>query len=128
MTRKGDRGEPPGPFFSSVGHCVTIAVNLPDRFFLATVLGGRLHVQGVPDWGPWDSSRLEYFTESYIETESYIDPGLVGAAGDRKVRTLEELDAAIEEPMRVAPTRNVWIHESLEDKAGRLSDRIAMLP
>ena len=28
--------------------------------------------------------------------------------------------AAIEEPMRVAPTRNIWIHESLEDEARRV--------
>jgi hypothetical protein len=58
-----------------------------DRFFAATVLGGRLHVRDVPDRGPWDSSRIEYFTESYI------DPRLVGVAGDRKARALEELEA-----------------------------------
>jgi len=85
-----------------------------DRFFSGTILAGRLHVRDIPDRGPWDSSRIEYFTESYI------DPGLVGVAGDRKARTFEELDAAIKEPMRLAPTRNVWIHESLEDEARRL--------
>ena len=42
---------------------------------------------------------------------------------DRKVRTAEELEAAIEEPMKVAPTRNVWIHEGLEDQARRLGGR-----
>jgi len=25
-----------------------------DRFFGATVLGGRLHVDGVPEWGPME--------------------------------------------------------------------------
>jgi hypothetical protein len=45
---------------------------------------------------------------------------ILPTTGDWKVRTLEELEAAIEEPMNVAPTRNVWIHESLEDKARRL--------
>jgi hypothetical protein len=25
----------------------------PDRFFHATLLGGFLHVRGIPDWGPW---------------------------------------------------------------------------
>ena len=92
-------------------------MNNSDRFIAATVLGGRLHVRDIPDRGPWDSSRLQYFTESYI------DPGLVGAAGDRKVRTTEELDAAIKEPMKVALTRNVWIHESLKDEARRLWER-----
>ena len=57
-------------------------------------------------------------------TESYIDPGLVGAAGDRKVRTKEELEAAIKEPRGVAPTRNVWIHESLEDEARRVWEEV----
>jgi hypothetical protein len=89
----------------------------PDRFFSATIFGRRFHIQGVLDWGPWDSSRLKYFTESYI------DPGLVGAAGDRKVRTKGELEAAIKEPMKVAPTRNVWIHESLVDEVPRVSER-----
>ena len=46
-----------------------------NRFFAATILGGRLHPSGIPEWGPWDSSRLEYFAESYI------DPGLVGGWG-----------------------------------------------
>jgi hypothetical protein len=39
------------------------------------------------------------------------------------IRTREELEAAIKEPMRVAPIRNVWIHESLEDEARRLWER-----
>jgi hypothetical protein len=41
-------------------------------------------------------------------------------AGDQKVRTLDELEVAIKEPMKVSPTRIVWIHESLEDEARRL--------
>ena len=81
-----------------------------NRFFSATILGGRLHVRDIPDRGPSDSSHIEYFTESFI------DPGLDGWAGDRKVGTTRELEAAIEEPMKVAPTRNVLIHESLEDE------------
>ncbi len=38
-----------------------------------------------------------------------------------KVRTTVELEAAMKEPMRVAPTRNVWIHEKPEDEARRLT-------
>ncbi len=33
---------------------------------------------------------------------------------------MEELEVVIKEPMRLAPTRNVWIHEGLEDEARRL--------
>jgi hypothetical protein len=42
--------------------------------------------------GRRDPARLEWFTE--LE----IDPGLVVAAGDRKIRTREELEAIIEAP------------------------------
>ena len=37
-----------------------------------------------------------------------------------KVRTLEELEAALRAPAGVAPTRRVWIHESLEGDTQRL--------
>ena len=51
--------------------------------------------------------------------EDHLDL-ILTTTGERKVRTVEELEAAIREPMRVAPTRNVWIHESLEAEARRL--------
>ena len=41
---------------------------------------------------------------------------ILSTTRERKVRTTEELEAAIKEPMKVAPTRNIWIHESLEDE------------
>ena len=40
--------------------------------------------------------------------------------GDRKVRTREELEAAMKEPMGPAATRYVWMDESLVDDARRL--------
>jgi hypothetical protein len=83
-----------------------------DRFFLAAVLGGRLHPDGIPEWGSWDSSRLHWWSEDH--------PNLIlTITRERKVRTAEELEAAMKEPMGVAPTRNVWIHENLEDEASR---------
>ena len=84
-----------------------------DRFFLATVMGGRLHLDGIPDWGPWEASRLHWWPEDHLDL-------VLTTTRERKVRTPEELEAAIQEPMNVAPTRNVWIHESLEDEARRL--------
>jgi hypothetical protein len=86
-----------------------LIVTQPDRFFSATILGGRLHVQGVPDWGRWNCNRIDRFPENQIV--------IVPEVGDRMIRTCEELEAAIKEPMNVAPTRNIWIHESLEDEA-----------
>jgi hypothetical protein len=78
-----------------------------DRYFPATILGDRLHVAGVAEWGPWESSRLDWWPEDHLDL---ILPG--GRYGE-KVHTLEELEAALKEPMKFAPTRRVWIHEIL---------------
>jgi hypothetical protein len=43
---------------------------------------------------------------------------------DRKVRTCEELEAIMNEPLNVAPTRDVWMHESLENDARRLWEQM----
>ena len=83
-------------------------------FFPATIMGGRLHVTGVPEWGSWDSARLDWWPEDKL------DLILAGGTYGEKIRTLEELDAAIKAPARVAPTRRVWVHEGLEDDARRL--------
>jgi len=83
----------------------------PDRFFPATVLGGHLHVRGIPDWGPWDSSRFEWGDEEFVYM--LLSKNL----GDRKARTSEELEVIMNEPMNVSPTREVWMHESLQDEA-----------
>ncbi len=88
------------------------------RYFPATVMGGRLHVTGVPEWGPWDSARLDWWPEDQLD---FILPG--GRYGE-KVRTLEELEAALQAPMKAAPTRRVWIQESLEDDTQRLWERM----
>ena len=85
-----------------------------NRFFSATVMGGRLHVTGVPEWGPWDSAGLDWWPEDKL------DLILAGGTYGEKVRTLEELEAALKAPMKVVPTRSVWIHESLEGDARRL--------
>ncbi len=84
-----------------------------DRYFLATILGGRLHPNGIPEWGPWEASRLHWWPEDHLDL-------ILGTTGERKVRTIEELDAAIREPMTVSPTRNVWIHEGLESEPRRV--------
>ena len=43
---------------------------------------------------------------------------------DRKVRPREELEAVMKEPRNVAPSREVWMHESLVDDARRLWDQM----
>jgi hypothetical protein len=39
----------------------------PDRFFSATVLDGRLHVDGIQDRGPWEASRLHRWPEDHLD-------------------------------------------------------------
>jgi len=97
--------EPP----NAAGESVTPS----DRYFPATILGGHLHVRGIPDWGPWNPSRLEW------ADEEFVDMLLSKDQADRKARTREELEAIMKEPKR-APSREVWMHESLVDDARRL--------
>lgn len=63
-------------------------------FFAATILGG--HLRGIPDWGPWDSSRLEWGDEEFVGLL------LTKNTGDRKARTSKELEAIMREPLNVA--------------------------
>jgi hypothetical protein len=77
------------------------------------MIGGRLHPDGIPERGPWEGSRLRWWPEDHPDLVLTTTRG-------RKVRGTEELEAAIREPMNVAPTRNVWIDESLEDEARRV--------
>jgi arsenate reductase len=84
----------------------------PECFFPATILDRRLHVTGVPDWGTWDSSRIDRFPEDQIV--------IVPETGDRLIRTREELEAIIIATTGVAPTRRIWIHEKLEDEVRRV--------
>ena len=86
----------------------------PDRFFPTTLLGGFLHVRGTPDWGSWDDGRIEYTHESCVD--AILRPG----TGDRKVRTVEELQAALAEARGPAPSRTLWLHVSPLEEARRL--------
>jgi hypothetical protein len=89
-----------------------------DRYFPATILGGRLHVRGLPDWGPWNLARLEWADEEFVNMFVGTDPI------HRKARTREELEVVLNEPRGVSPTREVWIHESLVDEARRLWEQM----
>jgi hypothetical protein len=98
--------------------CGTLEVR-PPRFFPTTLLGGFLHVRGIPDWGPWNDGRIEYTQESFVD--AILRPG----TGDRKVRTLEELQAALAEPRGSAPSRTLWLHASLLEEARRLWEMVS---
>ena len=86
---------------------------MSDRFFAAVVLSGRFVVRGIGLSGPWNRNWLKY------RREGQIDPRLHSTI-DRKAKTIEELEAAIWDPMMRITIRNVWVHESLEKDAERL--------
>jgi hypothetical protein len=67
---------------------------MPDRFFLTPILGGRLQLDGIPEWGPWEASRLHWWPEDHLDL-------VLTTTAERKVRTTEELEAAIKEPVMV---------------------------
>lgn len=81
------------------------------RYFSATVMGGKLYVQGIGERGPWDSQRLMHWPEQAV------DQILQPLAGERKVRTAGELQEAILASTRGLPNIKVWIHEAIESVA-----------
>jgi hypothetical protein len=64
--------------------------------------------------GPWRTGAIEYTHESFVD--AILRPG----TGDRKVRTPEELQAALAEPRGPPPSRTLWLHVSLLEEARRL--------
>jgi hypothetical protein len=64
--------------------------------------------------GPWNVGRIEY------AHESFVDAILRTETRDRKVRTPEELQAALAEPRGPAPSRTLWLHVSLLEEDCRL--------
>lgn len=87
---------------------------MENRYFSATVMGGRLYVQGIPAPGPWDAKHLSWWSERQVEL---VFQPLVG---DRKVETLKALEEAVRASERGLPTIKVWIHEGLQDAARSL--------
>lgn len=85
---------------------------MPNRFFPATVMGGRLHV--LAEGRPWDSNSLDWWRED--ELDLILASGSYGV----KVRTMEELEIVLRAPIGVAPTRRVWIHEAFEGDVRRM--------
>ena len=66
----------------------------------------------------WDTRRLDR------SQDDQLDLILVKGEYSHKIRTLEELEALLRAPMKVAPTRCVWIHESMEGDARHLRTEI----
>ena len=88
------------------------------RFFIAILMNNRLEIRGISEWGPWDTTRIEW------ATEPEVDAVLLPVTGDRKVRTPDELEAVLEDPLTDAtPARRVWVHERLLETVQSLWER-----
>ena len=85
------------------------------RFFTITRLGSRFDIRGISERGPWDVAAIAWVTEPEV------DAVLLPVAGERKIRTSEELEAVFEEPLTdVTPARRLWVHERLLETVQKL--------
>lgn len=86
---------------------------MAERYFSATVLGGRLYIQGVSDNGPWDP-RITFHPEQVADELTRVYPK------DRKICSVEELWEATQTSRVEFGAHTVWIPESLLDAAQRV--------
>lgn len=87
------------------------------RFFAATMVGGKIYVEGVSERGPWDAQRLIF------QEEAVADRVLVPGTGDRKVYTSQSLEEAVRESEKRQLALRVWIHEALAEVAHLIWER-----
>lgn len=81
------------------------------RFFPATMLGGKIYIEGISGRGHWDAQRL------FFHEEAVADRMLVPGTGDRKAYTSQALDEAMRESKDRQSGFRIWIHEALAEVA-----------
>lgn len=79
-----------------------------DRFFRSTLSGGELYIRGVQPWETWDSARLDW------QTESSVDSAVKESSTVHKARTLQEWDALTRAPGGLRHVATIWVHSDLE--------------
>lgn len=77
-----------------------------DRFFSATAMAGRLHVNDIGEYASWDPARIAYIVEHDLDA---ILPRMVVA----KVRTVAELDDLIVRSQGRPGSISMFVHEDL---------------
>jgi len=77
---------------------------MAERFFRATALAGDLHLTDFYDWDAWETRQLQYRDEAEVKWLMRM-----GAGEHRIVRTVAELDAALEDS--VSP-RGIYLYIS----------------
>jgi hypothetical protein len=83
------------------------------RFFFGGVASGRLWLRDIPHDARWNSERIIYWDETYIDGVSRL------ALAGHKIRSLAELDDMIAASRELPGTRTLWIHEGLLDEVQR---------
>jgi hypothetical protein len=86
---------------------------MAERFFRATALAGDLHLIDFYDWDPWEPRQIQYRDDAEVGWLMRT-----GAGERRIVRTVTELDAALEES---ASPHGIYLYisESLIEEATR---------
>jgi len=86
---------------------------MAERFFRATALAGSLHLIDFSDWDPWEPRNIQYRNDAEVGWLMRT-----GASERRIVRTVAELDAALEESASPCGIY-LYISESLIGEAER---------
>jgi hypothetical protein len=81
---------------------------MTDPFFGVIFLAGRIHVRGIPVWGPWNRAKMQFSDESAVDPKRPT------------IRTHSELLAALKESSTKGTTTTAWIHRRLEAVVHRL--------
>ncbi len=79
---------------------------MSDRYFPATIMSGRVYLEGGDGLAYCDEPLADMLVERVVH---------------RKARTEAELLAIVKESERGLPAIRVWVHEGLEGVARRLS-------
>jgi hypothetical protein len=83
------------------------------RYFFGGVASGRLWLRDIPHDARWNSERIIYWDETYIDGVSRL------AVAGQKIRSLAELNDMIAASRELPGTRTLWIHEDLLDEVQR---------
>lgn len=94
-----------------------------DRYFMVTVMAGRLYPQGMSEQGTWDSRRLHF------NDDVTVDRLMRAPSVDRRARIPEELTLILEHSQkRGLPTITVWTHEDLLERVQKLWEHAQRQP
>jgi hypothetical protein len=86
---------------------------LTDWFFSVTFAGEYVHVWGIPAWGPWSDTGVQFRDEPALDLSLRLAP----PDRERKIKTRSQLDAAVQEFLDAPTPRTLtlWVPERLMD-------------